>query len=80
MGLKIIFTRKNNMTSLIVNNPVNLVNIKLNAVNDKNIIDAEYTESDDEIDMVLYDEDDNFICNTSEKIVVLYNYKVYYDD
>ena len=60
MGLKIIFTRKNNMTSLIINNPVNLVNIKLNAVNDKNIIDAEYTESDDEIDMVLYDEDDNF--------------------
>ena len=60
MGLKIIFTRKNNMTSLIINNPVNLVNIKLNAINDKNIIDAEYTESDDEIDMVLYDEDDNF--------------------
>lgn len=27
----------------------------------------------------LYDEDDNFICNTSEKMVVLYNYKIYYD-
>lgn len=28
----------------------------------------------------LYDKNDNFMCNTSEKIVLLYNYKVYYDD
>ena len=28
----------------------------------------------------LYDIDDNFICNTSEKMVILYNYKVYYDE
>lgn len=28
----------------------------------------------------LFDENDIFMCNTSEKMVVLYNYKVYYDE
>lgn len=59
MGLKIIFSIKNNIASLIINNPVNLVSIKLKNINN-NTIDSEYTESEEEVELNLYSDDDNF--------------------
>ena len=59
MGLKIIFTIKNNKYSLLINNPSGLVicNLKSIAFDDESI---PYVEPEEEIDISFYNEDDNF--------------------
>ena len=59
MGLKLIFSIKNGSPSLIINNPANLVNVRLKIQNNINE-DDNFTELTDEVELNLYNDDDNF--------------------
>jgi len=60
MGLKIILQIKNNKVSLLVNNPNNMVNCKLGILAFNDNEDKSYVEPEEEIDVSLYSDDDNF--------------------
>lgn len=59
MGLKLIFSIKNGSPSLIINNPANLVNVRLKVQNNIKE-DDNFTELTDEVELDLYNDDDNF--------------------
>ena len=59
-GLKIIFSQKNKNTCLMINNPQNMVSTRLLTIQKENFVDTPFEESEEELDIPLYTDDDNF--------------------
>jgi len=60
MGLKLIYIVKNCYHYLMINNPANLVNTKLLKIPNQNEAEPLFEEPEEEIDLALYKDDDNF--------------------